>query len=178
MINHLTRIASLVLAFGFFISCSTLQPNQQAEKSTEELSTSELRSNVAAIDEKLENSNQNPELYYRKGELLTKMARKQSDPAQRTALYDRARQSLSQAADLYDGTPQEGAEKAAHELFDSILKNGPIAVSKAIAAVYHSDDSKGYQVEADLFGMLCDTQDFQEGTTAFLEKRKPDFKGK
>jgi len=72
----------------------------------------------------------------------------------------------------------EDAEKAAHELFGNILKNGPIAVSKAIAAVYHSDDSKGYQVEADLFGMLCDTQDFKEGTSAFLEKRKPEFKGK
>lgn len=71
----------------------------------------------------------------------------------------------------------EDAEQAAHELFDNILKNGPVAVSKAIAAVYHSDDSKGFQVEADLFGLLCDTEDFKEGTEAFLEKRKPDFKG-
>lgn len=72
----------------------------------------------------------------------------------------------------------EDAEEAAYEFFDNILKNGPVAISKAITAVYHSDDSKGYQVEADLFGMLCDTEDFKEGTKAFLEKRKPEFKGK
>lgn len=72
----------------------------------------------------------------------------------------------------------EDAHEAAGKLLDSILKNGPVAVSKAIAAVYHSDDGKGYQVEADLFGLLCDTEDFKEGTSAFLEKRKPEFKGR
>lgn len=71
----------------------------------------------------------------------------------------------------------EEAEEETEALLDKILKNGPIAVRKAITAVYHSDDSKGYQVEADLFGMLCATEDFKEGTNAFLEKRKPDFKG-
>jgi enoyl-CoA hydratase len=67
---------------------------------------------------------------------------------------------------------------AAKELAANILKNGPIAIRSAIKAVYHSDDRKGYQVEADLFGMLCETEDFMEGTSAFLEKRKPKFKGK
>lgn len=72
----------------------------------------------------------------------------------------------------------EDAEDEAQSLMNKILKNGPIAVSKAITAVYYSDDSKGYQVEADLFGLLCNTDDFKEGTNAFLEKRKPDFKGR
>lgn len=72
----------------------------------------------------------------------------------------------------------ENAEEEAKNLLGTILKNGPIAISKAIAAVYHSDDSNGYQVEADLFGLLCNTEDFKEGTGAFLEKRKPNFKGK
>ena len=72
----------------------------------------------------------------------------------------------------------ENAEEEARKLLGKILQNGPIAVSKAITAVYHSDDSNGYQVEADLFGLLCETEDAKEGTQAFLEKRKPDFKGK
>ncbi len=72
----------------------------------------------------------------------------------------------------------ENAEEEAKNLLGKILKNGPIAISKAITAVYHSDDSNGYQVEADLFGLLCDTEDAKEGTSAFLEKRKPNFKGK
>lgn len=72
----------------------------------------------------------------------------------------------------------ENPVEAAKELLQKILQNGPIAVRDAIKAVYHSDHRSGYQVEADLFGQLCETEDFLEGTSAFLEKRKPEFKGK
>lgn len=64
----------------------------------------------------------------------------------------------------------------ARKLLDKILKNGPLAVRNAIKAVYRSDGETGYQAEAELFGLLCGTEDFKEGTTAFLEKRKPEFK--
>ena len=72
----------------------------------------------------------------------------------------------------------EDPGKAARDLIKKIMQNGPIAVRSAIKAVYHSDHQSGYQIEADLFGQLCETEDFMEGTSAFLEKRKPDFKGK
>lgn len=72
----------------------------------------------------------------------------------------------------------ENAMDEARELMSAILKNAPIAVKNAIKAVYHSDDASGFQIEADLFGRLCNTEDFKEGTSAFLEKRKPEFKGK
>ena len=75
---------------------------------------------------------------------------------------------------LADGDPVE----ACRDLLGEIMKNGPLAVQSAIKAVYHSDHQTGYQVEADLFGELCETEDFMEGTSAFLEKRKPEFKGK
>ena len=68
--------------------------------------------------------------------------------------------------------------ESSKELLNKILKNGPIAVRNAIKAVYHSDHRSGYQVEADVFGELCETEDCMEGTSAFLEKRKPEFKGK
>jgi len=74
-------------------------------------------------------------------------------------------------------TEDDPADRA-REFIGKILKNGPIAIRSAIKAVYHSDHQSGYQVESDLFGQLCDTEDFIEGTSAFLEKRKPDFKGK
>lgn len=72
----------------------------------------------------------------------------------------------------------ENPVEAAKDMLAKMLKNGPIAVREAIKAIYHSDHRSGYQVEADIFGQLCETEDFVEGTSAFLEKRKPEFKGK
>jgi len=80
---------------------------------------------------------------------------------------------LGLANQLADGDPVEEARN----LIADILKNGPIAVQKAIQAVYQSGKSQGFEAEAALFGQLCETDDFKEGSAAFLEKRKPEFKG-
>lgn len=66
----------------------------------------------------------------------------------------------------------------ARELLTKILKNAPLAVGNALKAIYHSDNKRGFQIEADIFGELCTSEDAEEGTAAFLEKRKPEFKGK
>lgn len=60
-----------------------------------------------------------------------------------------------------------------------ISKNSPIAISNAIEAVNANfkDGINGYQVEIKNFGKSFGTEDFKEGTTAFLEKRKAEFKG-
>lgn len=75
---------------------------------------------------------------------------------------------------VVEGNPEEGAR----EMISKIMKNAPVAVRSAIKAVYHSDHQNGFQVESNLFGDLCETEDFLEGTSAFLEKRSPDFEGK
>lgn len=58
-----------------------------------------------------------------------------------------------------------------------IIQNSPNSAKVAIEAVNAGfDNSKnGFETEAKLFGDCFGTDDFKEGTTAFLNKRKPDF---
>ncbi len=67
----------------------------------------------------------------------------------------------------------------AMNLMSAILSKGPVAVGNAIRAVNHSagDPGEGFEMEAKLFGDLCETNDFKEGTEAFLSKRSPNFIG-
>lgn len=68
----------------------------------------------------------------------------------------------------------------AREVAEQMLNNAPIALSLVKEAVRRGLDTTleaGLEVEADLFGMAVATQDFREGTSAFLAKRRPAFKG-
>lgn len=68
------------------------------------------------------------------------------------------------------------AEKA----IEKISSRSPIAIAGIIEAVNAGFESEkhGYETEAGLFGHCASTEDFKEGTSAFIEKRKPSFKGK
>ena len=61
-----------------------------------------------------------------------------------------------------------------------IMKNSSVAIQGAIKAVNanYKDGVNGFEVEIEEFGNCFGTEDFKEGTTAFLEKRKADFPGK
>ena len=76
-------------------------------------------------------------------------------------------------------TTLEGLLPMAQKIAAKILRNSPVAISAAIEAVNANfkDGINGYHVEAKQFGYCFGTDDFIEGTTAFLEKRKADFKG-
>ena len=62
-----------------------------------------------------------------------------------------------------------------------IIANAPLAVQYAMEAVNHGLDmtlAEGLFLEATLFAVCCSTEDKNEGTRAFLEKRPAQFKGK
>jgi len=69
----------------------------------------------------------------------------------------------------------------AKNLLRKVTRNGPQAVRLALESVYRAQDAtlqEGLSTEAALFGLLASTEDMKEGMTAFLEKRKPDFRGR
>ncbi len=79
---------------------------------------------------------------------------------------------------LVNSVAEGPAIDAAKNLMKSMMKHGPIAIKNAILAIKEAGNNSGYESEANLFGDLYNTADFKEGTSAFLEKRKPVFSGK
>jgi len=77
--------------------------------------------------------------------------------------------------------PPERLKSAVEELAKEIMSKSPIAIKLVKELINNSietDQSTGLIHEAEAFGILSSTEDYREGISAFLEKRKPEYKGK
>ena len=76
--------------------------------------------------------------------------------------------------------PEELMDKAL-EMAKNICSRGPVAIAVAKECINRGLEvtlSVGCDLEKAFFGQTCGTADKDEGTKAFMEKRRPDFKGK
>jgi enoyl-CoA hydratase len=95
-----------------------------------------------------------------------------------TAGMIKADEALQWGLVNYVVEPQELMAKC-EEIANKILPNSPMAIRSAITAVNAGFENgvNGFEKEIEEFGKCFGTAEFKEGTTAFLEKRKPNFRG-
>jgi enoyl-CoA hydratase len=89
-----------------------------------------------------------------------------------------AEEALSLGLVNYVVEPTQLMDKAM-ELAAKLNSRGPLALQGVIKCIngYFIPGVDGYALEARTFGDVAATNDFEEGTRAFIEKRKADFKG-
>ncbi len=77
-------------------------------------------------------------------------------------------------------TTQEELIPLAEKIASKIMRNSPVAISAAISAINAGFETgvDGFKAEIKQFGNCFGTEDFKEGTQAFLNKRKAEFPGK
>ena len=78
-------------------------------------------------------------------------------------------------------TGQDDLKSAGEKLLREILQNSPVALNLTWEAIHRGLDlpiDESAKLGADYFGLVAATEDFREGTRAFLKKEKANYKGR
>jgi enoyl-CoA hydratase len=74
----------------------------------------------------------------------------------------------------------DNLQSAGEKLMKEIIDNAPIAVRFTWEALHRGlnmTSEESVKLGADFFGLAASTEDFRQGTRAFLKKKKPSYKG-
>jgi enoyl-CoA hydratase len=76
--------------------------------------------------------------------------------------------------------PQNVLIEKTEQLLLTIMNQSPVAVAGVIKCIdaFYTDGVDGFKTEIEEFGKCFNTEDFKEGTDAFMNKRKANFSGK
>lgn len=147
-----TRMVILFMGitFGFFIGCSTLSPSSQKNVNPDELSTQELRVEINSINQRISSNQDDADLYYQKGYLLSQYAQKLENPSDRTATYEELQSSLQNAERLFA---------------DANLPSGKQKVDELLKVTWSSEHNIGVQImQSD---STLDAEDFENAAIHF-----------
>ena len=122
MANLITRLASLVLAFGLFYGCSVFSSSSTQEPSVPQTKEN-LEQRLNYLNNQIQVNPRDPTLYFDKGNILNELAHKFEDPEARHTYYTRMRKTLSKADSLYDALIDETGKSNIKELLQVTWSN-------------------------------------------------------
>ncbi|HKJ31233.1 MAG TPA: tetratricopeptide repeat protein [Balneolales bacterium] len=176
MMNYITRMAGILLAFGFFFGCNnTTTSHFQAAKLN--LNQQDYSKALSSINKAIKKNPQNPESYYYKGYILNKMASENNEPSNNEHLYREMRHALMKAKSLFKKSPNVDSNdhkidnlltqswSKEHNLGVKIMKNDSSLTQKDLnnalaylnnATIIQPDSEITYEVKSDVYYRLGD----------------------
>lgn len=133
MYTKFTRIVIpfIGVTFGFFIGCSTLFPSSKNSQPQNNFTGKELKAELESVNRQIGSGQQNADLYYQKGYLLSELAQKTEEPGQRSTIYKEMYQALKSAEQSYE---------------DSNLPSGKQKVDELLKVTWSKEHNKGVQI--------------------------------